>query len=232
MVKLSATLAVWLIPATRSSRLEESMFKFSRARKFVLSQTNAVPLNAVDRILSIYYKLWSRHFKRGEVVRKDVTITMEPFASVVDAEGGKVHLALLDGHYEIDGVTHHFSASICVRLYENGNKSPSIAYEACSDVTINGAKFVVVFEAPDRFRFASMVGHEIRGSWRHSDEALPLSVLPCEPIHHILYGFRIRTLGHLKAWKRSQLLKESNDISVVSGAEKILAAFGYQFKPE
>jgi hypothetical protein len=213
------------------------MFKFRKQKPFVLSQTNCVPLNAVMRVLKLKQLYSAPIVNRAEVILKDVTISIEAFSSVVDAEGGKVHMCVLTGRYESDGimstrVVSSFSAEIFVRLYEDGKTAPRIAYEGWHSLTCENSRYHVMFEAPDRFKFAYEKGNGELGSWVYSIDALRLDELPCEPVHARLYTARIRTLGHLKGWKRSQLLQATGDTAVVAGAEEILAKFGYQFKPE
>jgi|GEM_PF-6643677 len=211
------------------------MFGRSKKKDTVLSQSDCVPLNAAMLALKVLQRSSAPLFNRGEVVLKDVAIKTYPFAQVVDAEGGKVHDCTLNGHYEADGiggrVSHHFAASFFVRLYENG-KVPCLAHEGTHELTLNCAKYRVRTESPTRLKLGAIDRQGVVINWCHSDDIKRLEELPCPEVHATLYSARIRTLGHLKAWNRSQLLEATGDTSAVAGAEKILAHFGATFKPE
>lgn len=195
------------------------MFGFGTQKSVVLSQTTCVPLNAVMLVLKLHQQLCSAPLFKGEVLLKDVSIKMTPCSDTVDLEGGQAFKCALKGHYEAPGIgsrsSYGFCAVIFMRLHQDGGVAPHIDYQAKHTLTLEYTELEIVFGAPDRLVFAERRSGKAIGPCYRSEDAKQLGELGLpDRLENYLYALRIRTLGHLKAWKRSQIVVDMDDVSL------------------
>ncbi len=214
------------------------MFRFKKQKPVVLSQTNVVPLNATMAVIKAYYALCvAPIFNRSEPSLKDVRISIDPSSYETATKGGEVHRCVLKGHYEADGigckVNFPFLAEMLVCLYGDGN-APHIAWQGYHRLTLESTTLTAIFSDTEHFEFATETDErKVVGPWHSSDDLKTLNQLglPVRLENH-LYSLRIRTLGQLKQWKRSQIVADMDDVSLRAALDIAVEKLGITLKPE
>ena len=196
---------------------------FGYHKPAVLSKKHMAPANLALAAVELLVE------RRVSWVDVSVKLIQRDHNVAQDCSSG--YCANVRGYFTQEGIENPTcaEAEIYIRLYRDG-RSPHVE-QGGHKVAVDGRGEYRVRWTPAKIEILES-WKPVGGTWISSDDRKLLDELPCEPIHSDLYAVRIRTLGHLKAWTRSQLLEATQDSAVVRGAEKILAAYGCTFRSE